>query len=371
MSLISLCMIVKNESHNLSRCLDSVKDLVDEMIVVDTGSTDNTVDIAKGYGAKVGFFEWCDDFAAARNHSLSLASGDWILVLDADEELVIGEGVSIQDIRHFLQNSLDSDTDSCGIRLRDIHDKESSGDCYMMRLLRNRANLKFTGVFHEWVHCQFPQYLQEINILHYGYSKELLDKKRKRRNIPLLEKAYQEGNLDINLLICLANMYRNIGDTQKAEKYLAEVWEQLLPYLVNSTIPPNSSYIPLYLTEQCHRALQVDDIDTASLIVQYSEVHFFRYPPLIYLAGVTLSRIGFLLGAMAYYEKCLQIQDTSFISSYEFDRAYITYYPAYDLGCIHHKKGNMQEAIRLFQLALDFNSDFEEAREYLQALLSK
>jgi GT2 family glycosyltransferase/2-polyprenyl-3-methyl-5-hydroxy-6-metoxy-1,4-benzoquinol methylase/Tfp pilus assembly protein PilF len=82
---LSLCMIVKNEEQHLARCLLSVKLVVDEMIVVDTGSTDRTSDIAKAFGAKVFDFPWSNDFSAARNHSLSMANGNWILVLDADE----------------------------------------------------------------------------------------------------------------------------------------------------------------------------------------------------------------------------------------------------------------------------------------------
>lgn len=82
---LSLCMIVKDEEQHLARCLLSVKPVVDEMIVVDTGSTDRTSDIAKAFGAKVFDFPWSNDFSAARNHSLSMAAGDWILVMDADE----------------------------------------------------------------------------------------------------------------------------------------------------------------------------------------------------------------------------------------------------------------------------------------------
>ena len=82
---LSLCMIVKNEEKYLSRCLESLKPMVDEMIIVDTGSTDATRDIAEVFGAKVFDFEWNDDFAAARNYSLNKASGDWILIMDADE----------------------------------------------------------------------------------------------------------------------------------------------------------------------------------------------------------------------------------------------------------------------------------------------
>ena len=84
-STLSLCMIVKNEEKHLVKCLKSVRDVVDEMIIVDTGSTDKTIDIARVFGAKVFDFPWTGDFSAARNHSLAQATGDWILVLDADE----------------------------------------------------------------------------------------------------------------------------------------------------------------------------------------------------------------------------------------------------------------------------------------------
>jgi hypothetical protein len=84
---VSLCMIVKNEAKHLARCLESAKTVVDEIIVVDTGSTDHTPDIAKAYGAKVLSIEWTRDFAAARNHAIEQASGAFILILDADEVL--------------------------------------------------------------------------------------------------------------------------------------------------------------------------------------------------------------------------------------------------------------------------------------------
>ena len=86
---LSLCMIVKNEQRWLEDCLNSVKDLVDEMIIVDTGSQDNTVEIAHRFGAKVFDHPWNGDFSEARNHSLGYATGDWILVLDADERLAL------------------------------------------------------------------------------------------------------------------------------------------------------------------------------------------------------------------------------------------------------------------------------------------
>ena len=82
---ISACMIVKNEADNLAKTLPSLSQVVDEIIVVDTGSTDETVAVAEKYGAKVLHFTWCDDFSAARNYSLRYATGDWVMWTDADE----------------------------------------------------------------------------------------------------------------------------------------------------------------------------------------------------------------------------------------------------------------------------------------------
>lgn len=84
---LSIAMIVKNEASNLGRCLSSAQGLADQIVVVDTGSTDTTVQIAESFGATIGHFDWCDDFGEARNHSLSLVTSSWFLMLDADEAL--------------------------------------------------------------------------------------------------------------------------------------------------------------------------------------------------------------------------------------------------------------------------------------------
>ena len=84
---LSACMIVKNEEKFLAQCLNSIKDAVDEIIIVDTGSTDKTVEIAQSFGAKVYHHPWRNSFSEARNHSLSYATCDWILQIDADEAL--------------------------------------------------------------------------------------------------------------------------------------------------------------------------------------------------------------------------------------------------------------------------------------------
>ena len=97
---LSLCMIVKNEEAHLGKCLISVKDIADEMIVVDTGSSDKTREIAAAFGARVFDFVWTDDFSEARNYSLAQAAGDWILVLDGDETLSPDDHAALAKIVH-------------------------------------------------------------------------------------------------------------------------------------------------------------------------------------------------------------------------------------------------------------------------------
>ena len=98
---ISLCMIAKNEDADLANCLDSVKDIANEIIIVDTGSTDKTKAIAKKFNAKIFDFKWVDDFSAARNESLKHAAKEWILILDAD---VIVPEKAKQEILLKIQN---------------------------------------------------------------------------------------------------------------------------------------------------------------------------------------------------------------------------------------------------------------------------
>jgi tetratricopeptide (TPR) repeat protein len=163
---LSLCMIVKNEESHLAKCLMSVKPIVDEMIVVDTGSTDRTRNIALAFGAKVFDFLWTNDFSEARNYSLSKASGDWILVLDADEMVSPRDNCSLKKI---LSNGLNQRaaylmvthnyTDQVGARGWTANDgkyiEEEIGKGWVpsakVRLFPNDKRIKFENPVHELV----------------------------------------------------------------------------------------------------------------------------------------------------------------------------------------------------------------------------
>lgn len=154
MPTVSLCMIVKNEERTLGRVLACASSFCDEIIVVDTGSTDRTVEIARQYGAKVGHFTWCDDFAAARNYSFSLATGDWILWLDADDVLP-EQAIAVA---HDIKANLLPTTQADAVFLPYNYAYDAEGRCIMTqtreRFLRRSAGPVWAGKIHET--CQTP-----------------------------------------------------------------------------------------------------------------------------------------------------------------------------------------------------------------------
>jgi glycosyltransferase involved in cell wall biosynthesis len=179
-------MIVKNEEKHLATCLSSVKDVVDEIIVVDTGSNDKTVEIAESFGAKVFHFDWIDDFSAARNYSLSKCTGDWILYLDADEELN-------KDSINELRAKINDKPAAINCTVKSIGTEFMNGSCMKYpRLFVKHPGIEFNGRVHEQnldslIKCNIPQIDSEIEIIHYGYSAdEETIKQKKERNLSLL-----------------------------------------------------------------------------------------------------------------------------------------------------------------------------------------
>ena len=184
-SRISLCMIVRDEEEKLPRCLDNVAGLVDEIVLVDTGSSDRTVEIAKEYGARTAFFEWCDDFAAARNESLKLATGDWILWLDADDIL---EPQYHNQIRHLAQQPRDR---SFLFVLDDRGYEQIS--CLQMRLFPNLEGVQFEMPIHEQVtpslaRLGIEMVPTEIKVRHTGYTTPEIVKAKKDRYLGIMER---------------------------------------------------------------------------------------------------------------------------------------------------------------------------------------
>lgn len=215
-------MIVKDEEQWLPQCLDSVQAAVDEIIIVDTGSSDRSVAIAKSYGAMVVHLAWSDDFAAARNAGLARASGDWILFLDADEAL---DQAAQEQIRSWTAVS------GCDGLFLNIHNYTGSGEQGatvnpVLRLFRNAPEHRFEGRIHEQIAAAIcrrnPEaafHLTDMIIHHYGYQTAVVEHKDKvNRNLRLLEQAVKEEPEQPFHHYNLGVEYLRVGEAEQALK---------------------------------------------------------------------------------------------------------------------------------------------------------
>ncbi len=184
---ISACMIVKNEEELLRGCLESIRNWVDEIVIVDTGSTDKTVEIAKSYGAKIYHQEWTKDFSFHRNYSISQATCDWIFIIDADEEFVEDDLPALrqaagQDDYHLVSFNVFNNNKETG---------QNSSFLHSTRMFRRESNYRYDGIVHNQLMFDPSEKVLRlgIGIRHYGYdlSPEKMQEKLARSR-ELLEK---------------------------------------------------------------------------------------------------------------------------------------------------------------------------------------
>ncbi len=234
---LSACLIVKNEEAVLERCLASIAPLCDEIVVVDTGSTDRTVEIAEEFGAKIGHFTWCDDFSAARNASLNMATGNWALWIDADEELT---PESINSIREAL---IRPHFGGYYVRIVNLMGDDGDANQYVhtpVRLFQVTPNIRFAGRIHEQVLQDFEKHgflaatLSNATLKHYGYAPAIMEEKNKlSRTITMLERETRENPRDAFHWFNLANAYsvgRRVRDAEVTARTCINFIPENAPY---------------------------------------------------------------------------------------------------------------------------------------------
>jgi len=243
---VSLCMIVKNEEQNLPRCLASVLPVVDELVIVDTGSSDRTRQVAELYGAKVVECAWNGDFSAARNYSLDQAEGNWILVMDADEvvsardyavllEMITGnagKAVAFTITTRNYTNKVDVENwqANCG-----EYPKEEAGRGWMpsdkVRLFPNRPDIRFENPIHEMVEAALARagvldVKSSLIVHHYGYLDKARQLQKKEAYYELGKKKLLESGGSPTAICELAIQAGGIGRYDEA----IELWQQALGY---------------------------------------------------------------------------------------------------------------------------------------------
>jgi tetratricopeptide (TPR) repeat protein len=302
-------MIVKDEEAMLPRCLAAVADHVDEIVVVDTGSTDGTVAIAESFGARVLHHPWTGDFSEARNVGLDAAKGDWLMFLDADEVLVTEDGPRLREAlgQTWREAFYISETNHMG------HEEDGSAiDHQAMRLWRNRPAYRFEGRVHEHFSESLPMIGERIGTLavrvdHYGYLTAVRSAKDKtQRNLQLLQRQAAEGNDSPFLHFNLGTEYSVAGDQALALRHMERAWEQLseepgrgarrgyFPTLANR-------YIRLLMTNgRVQDGLRVGD-EVLDLLPAFTDV--------VYSQAFAHRHLGDRAAAIAAAQRCLEMGD--------------------------------------------------------------
>lgn len=358
-------MIVKDEENNLPRAIRSVKDLVDEMIVVDTGSTDKTVEAAKALGAQVYFFEWNDDFSAARNFSLSKATGDWILLLDADDELESTDKWKIKKI-------ITSNAGPVAYYGRTIcySGEEANRNNAVMnsnvRLIKNHQGLHFEGRIHEQIkvgpecsQLQKPMVVADIKFHHYGYLKSAMDSKDKHhRNVTLIERELENDPDNPFMLFSLGNEYYSMHDYKKAlECYMHSF----------ASFDPAPGFSPMLIVKivMCHQAL--GNTEKMEHFIDLGLKYYPRFTDFELFRADFELRQKKTLKALSSYRKCLRMgEPPQNLNNLDGSG---TFKPHYTLSVIYTAFGETDKAIYHCTKAIRSNPTFTEAYASLCDLL--
>ena len=219
---VSACYIVRDEAANLARSIASVKTAVDEIIVVDTGSKDATVQVAQSAGAKTFFYAWQDDFAAARNFALTKQQGDWIVFLDADEYF---SPATAGNLRAVIENHAGEE----GILVQKLNLDPDTGEnlvaFFELRIFHFLPGMRYERRIHEQLHRngQPLEHLtviapKTLQIIHTGYAQRL-SREKAERNLRLLLAELKETDAPQELYTYLAEVYDGLGDRQQAMQY--------------------------------------------------------------------------------------------------------------------------------------------------------
>lgn len=328
---ISLAMIVKDEEKNLEECLNSVKEFVDEIVIVDTGSTDNTKNIAINYTPNIYDFIWCDDFSKARNFSLEKCTSDWILVMDADDILIKGNRAIIND---FIENNEDKIGLVERVSKYYSNNEESYSREYESRIFKR--GLFYKGEVHEQINSDVKR--EKINLIfsHSGYEKN----DKSERNKKILLKMIENNNKDEYVIYQIARTLFVDKNFQEANKYFEKAYKLVDKnkiYYKNLVI----SYIYSSIEEQNFQT-GLDLInDNYEMYKNSSEFHFAEgifYMNLILFDTKTYGDYLYLIESA--YLKCLELGEREGDSVIGVG----TFKAAYNLGVYYETLNNIEKS---------------------------
>ena len=357
---LSLCMITKNEEQFLGQCLASAAPVVDEIIVVDTGSTDRTVEIAESFGAKVLHYEWNDDFAAARNVARAAATGDWILSLDADEALRPAEHPALRQALN------DHGVSGYHLKFKNHHTNADTVGVIMVRVFRNLEGVFWENRIHEQMTTSLvaagkEQGLQlgivDVGVDHYGYLDEVMESRGKEaRNDRLFRAHLDEHPDDIYMLYKYGDFLRRTTSRwQESLGYLRRAFDRVCELApCHRTEIPYASEIAALTALEYRRA---GDGDLADRIIQTALRDFVSTPNLHYLAAslALLQQRGD--EAVAHFQRCLAFRDQVLVVPIQ--EGITSYVSLTGIAQAYMQKGDWVRAKRLLEQSVRIEPSYE------------
>jgi GT2 family glycosyltransferase/tetratricopeptide (TPR) repeat protein len=347
---VSLCMIVKDEETHLPECLDSVRDLVQEIVVVDTGSTDDTRAVAGRYGARVVDFPWVDSFAAARNESLRHARCPWVFWMDADDRLDADNHCKLRDLFGRLPDGNVAYVMKCLCLADPNHEGATVVD--HVRLFRNHPEIRWTYRVHEQILPAVRRLNGEVCwtdvvIRHVGYQDPALRGRKLERDLRLLQLEDAEHPDDPFTLFNLGATFQELGRPDQALPLLRRSLERS---------DPSASIIrKLYaLMVQCHR--QLGQNEAALVACRAGRALCPEDAELLFQEGVILRTRRDLAGAEACFRRLLQEREGDHFASV--DSGLRGYKARHNLAAILQEQGRVAEAEAMWQAALEEQPGF-------------
>jgi tetratricopeptide (TPR) repeat protein len=364
---VSLCMIVRDEEEMLAACLESCREAVSEMIVVDTGSSDRTVEIAESFGARVIHFAWTGNFSDARNVGIDAASGDWILWLDADEQLEPGDALRLGDLTcepwreaHWLV-----ETNYTG-----QHEGGTASQHLALRLFRNRPDYRFSLAVHEQIRNSMPYDLTErfgppvLRIRHYGYLKQRIDDRDKhQRNLELLHGELETNPRSSFTHFNIATEHVGMDDLPSARRH----YEQGLALLREERAWWELGYAPILVSRLAGVRRLMGDLDGSEQLAQELLGHFPAFTDLVFERALVAQDRHDLDSAAALFERCLAMGDAPPRYAGVVGRGSFLALGA--LALVATKRGRADEAVSWFERSLEAHPEYLAAGLDLAALL--
>lgn len=346
---VSLCMIVKNEEAVIGKCLESIHKQLDEIIVVDTGSSDQTIQIAESYGAKIYSYNWDDDFAAARNYSLEQATSDYILILDADEYF---EG------DYDLQKELATAKDFYIFQIHNLLDNERYFIHSAIRLFTNSPKLRYKNRLHEHLDLEGKQNQMKwskaaMSIQHTGYQNSaIMDKDKNNRNLNLMIRETKEHPNSYN--------FYNLGKAYMAIELYKESADCFAKALIGSD---NQTHQVDLLKKWGESLLQLKRSNEALEILYGAVKKYPEHTDVLYVLGEAYYDEKYLKDAASVWIECTKLGNKGdFISEGVAD--YLAYT---QLAEVYKQEDNLAEAYKYVLKAISTKKSYMPAlKKYLE-----